>query len=211
MHSYYRPQTKFAKVMFYTCVSVNWVGIPACLAAGLRGGGGGIPACLAGFQAHTKGEVEGSGGGGLQAHTQGGSWGVWPGEWGVCSQGGVSPSWRLLLMHSCSQLVLLLSLQLNWGWNYWGNISSFLKNVWRTLIFCDKNTLENTLFPTIHLKFLKPTRFRWYSEWEIQSVIFKHEKLSCKIVLQNVTFSLNPHFHLLNTPYFTTVVLKTRP
>ena len=34
--------------------------------------GGGIPACLASFQAHTQGEVEeGSGQGGLQAHTQG--------------------------------------------------------------------------------------------------------------------------------------------
>ena len=33
--------------------------------------GGGIPACLAGFQAHTQG--------GLQAHTQGETWGVWPG------------------------------------------------------------------------------------------------------------------------------------
>ena len=40
-------------------------GIPACLAAGLRGG---IPACLAGLQ-----------GGGLQAHTQRESWGVWQG------------------------------------------------------------------------------------------------------------------------------------
>ena len=34
--------------------------------------GGGIPACLAGFQAHTQGEVEGSGLRGLQAHTLGG-------------------------------------------------------------------------------------------------------------------------------------------
>ena len=34
--------------------------------------GGGIPACLAGFQAHTQGEVEGSGQGGLQTHTLGG-------------------------------------------------------------------------------------------------------------------------------------------
>ena len=39
--------------------------------------GGGIPACLAGFQAHTQGgSLGGSGwGGGVQAHTQGGSWG----------------------------------------------------------------------------------------------------------------------------------------
>ena len=45
-----------------------------------RCGPGCIPACLAGFQAHTQGELEGSPGGypglhlrGLQAHTQGGS------------------------------------------------------------------------------------------------------------------------------------------
>ena len=77
------------RLCFNTCLSVILFmggiptctadGIPACLAAGL--GGGGIPACLAGFQAHTQGggswEVwpEGSPGphpGGLQAHT----WGV---------------------------------------------------------------------------------------------------------------------------------------
>ena len=40
---------------------------------------GGILACIAGLQAHTRGEVEGSGLGVLQAHTQGGSLGVWPG------------------------------------------------------------------------------------------------------------------------------------
>ena len=33
--------------------------------------GGGIPACIAGLQAHTLGEVEGSGLGGHQAHTRG--------------------------------------------------------------------------------------------------------------------------------------------
>ena len=44
--------------------------IPACLAPGLQGGG--IPACLAGYQAHTQvGSLGGSGWGGLQAHTQG--------------------------------------------------------------------------------------------------------------------------------------------
>ena len=48
-----------------------------CLSTGGRGGWGGIPACLAGFQAHTQGGSLGGsgGGGGLQAHTQGGSWG----------------------------------------------------------------------------------------------------------------------------------------
>ena len=66
--------------------------------------GDGIPAWVAGLQAHTQREVEGSGGGVsrptprgklrvwlgcLQAHTQGGSWGVWP-EGGVYSPGGVS-------------------------------------------------------------------------------------------------------------------------
>ena len=47
------------------------------------GGGGVIPACLVGLQAHTLGKVEGSGlGGGLLAHTQG--------EVGVRPGGGVS-------------------------------------------------------------------------------------------------------------------------
>ena len=82
---YYHPQTKFAKVMFLHLSVSHSVhsgggggGIPACIA-------GDIPACLAGLQggvasqhtlqvsrglqAHTQGEVEGSGLGGLQAHT----------------------------------------------------------------------------------------------------------------------------------------------
>ena len=58
--------------------------------------GSGIPACLAGFQAHTQGGSLGvSGWGGLQANTQGGSWGgSGPGPQprgklrGVCSRGG---------------------------------------------------------------------------------------------------------------------------
>ena len=36
-------------------------------------GGGSIPACLAGFQAHTQGGSSGVWPGGLQAHTQGGA------------------------------------------------------------------------------------------------------------------------------------------
>ena len=44
-----------AKVMvLHTCVCPQGRGIPACLAAGVQGGGG-TPACLAGFQAHTQG------------------------------------------------------------------------------------------------------------------------------------------------------------
>ena len=69
MHSWYRLQTKFAKVMFlrvsvilftggYPSMQCRWYPSMHC-----RSPGGGIPACLAG----------------LQAHTQWGSWGVWPG------------------------------------------------------------------------------------------------------------------------------------
>ena len=54
---YYRPHTKFAKVMILHLSVILFTrgcgGIPACLAAGLQGGG--IPACLAGFQAQTQG------------------------------------------------------------------------------------------------------------------------------------------------------------
>ena len=87
----YRPQTKFAKVMFLhvsvcprgggcgipACLAG---GIPACLAAGLRVGGC-IPAWLAGFQAHTQGGggLEWSGLVGSPGPHPGGSWGVWPG------------------------------------------------------------------------------------------------------------------------------------
>ena len=60
LHSYYRPQMKFAKVMFLhvsVSHSVQRVdgghGFPACI-AGLRGSEC-IPACLAGLQAHTWG------------------------------------------------------------------------------------------------------------------------------------------------------------
>ena len=73
------------RLYLYTCPSVHGAGgggggIPTYL-AGLQGGrvgipaclAGGIPACLAGLwgglQAHTRGEVEGSGRGGLETHT----------------------------------------------------------------------------------------------------------------------------------------------
>ena len=89
----YRPQTKFAKVMFlHVSVILSTGGaIPACIA-------GGIPACLAAglqgdLQAHSQGGSWGGSGpgpqprgklkGSGQAHSQGGSW-----EWGgVCSGG----------------------------------------------------------------------------------------------------------------------------
>ena len=57
----YRPQTKFAKVMFLhvsVCPWWGWVG---------------------GIQAHTQGEAEGSGWGGSPGPHPGGCWGVWPG------------------------------------------------------------------------------------------------------------------------------------
>ena len=64
---YYRPQRSWGKVIFSQASVILFTGgvcaipaciaggVPACLAAGLRGGGKGIPACLAGFQAHTQG------------------------------------------------------------------------------------------------------------------------------------------------------------
>ena len=75
MNCCYRPQTKFAKVMFLHVFVILFTR------------GVGIPACIAGLQAHTRGENEGSGLGGvlrptprgkversglggLQAHTQ---------------------------------------------------------------------------------------------------------------------------------------------
>ena len=62
--------------------------IPACLAADLGGGRVGIPACLAGFQAHAQGGSWGrSGQGGLQAHT----WG------GLLPRGACSRGWGCLL------------------------------------------------------------------------------------------------------------------
>ena len=80
-------------------------GIPACLAAGLQGGGN--PACLTGFQAHTKGgSLGGSGRRGLQTHTKGEiERGLLPGRGGACSKGvayswggvcGDPPGWLLL-------------------------------------------------------------------------------------------------------------------
>ena len=67
---YYRPQTKFAKIMFLH-VSVSH---------SVHMGGGWYPACFAGLQAHIQEEVEGSGLGGLQAHNQGEMRGL---AWGV--------------------------------------------------------------------------------------------------------------------------------
>ena len=57
--AHYRPQICEGYVFTRVCHSVH------------RGGGGGIPACIAGLQAHTQGGSWGSGLGGLQAHTQG--------------------------------------------------------------------------------------------------------------------------------------------
>ena len=61
MLKYLPPATKLGQGYVFTHVSdsvhrdsVHRGGIPACLAAGLQGGGG-ILACLAGFQAHTQG------------------------------------------------------------------------------------------------------------------------------------------------------------
>ena len=60
--NFYRPQTKFAKVMF----------LHVFVSHSVHRRGDGIPVCLAGLQAYMQGKVEGSGQGGLQAHT----WGV---------------------------------------------------------------------------------------------------------------------------------------
>ena len=84
---YYHSQIKFATFMFLhvsvilstgrgsailACIAG---GIPACLAAGLRGVGG-IPAWVAGFQAHTQwGSWGGSGRGGSPGPLLRGSWG----------------------------------------------------------------------------------------------------------------------------------------
>ena len=84
---------RWGKIMFYTCLQFY------------LGGGGGIPAYLAGYQAHSqgeleglrgltrstpRGEVEGSGWGGLKNHTQGSPWahtrGVWRSTLGGVSQ-----------------------------------------------------------------------------------------------------------------------------
>ena len=80
MKLFYRPQTKFAKVMFLqVSVCPQGGGIPACIAGGIPAClAGGIPACLAGLQgalqAHTRGgEVEGPGQGGFSRPTHGGS------------------------------------------------------------------------------------------------------------------------------------------
>ena len=66
---FYRPQTKFAKVTFFTCVchSVHrGRGSPGPHPGGVEGSGWGV------FRPTPKEEVEGSGSGGLQAHTRGG-------------------------------------------------------------------------------------------------------------------------------------------
>ena len=95
-------------------------GIPACivggitsyLAAGLQQRGGGISACLAGLQAHTQVEVEGSGQGRGLHPTPGGSPGPHLGVGGIpaCTEadpptataaGGTHPTG----MHSCYSLI----------------------------------------------------------------------------------------------------------
>ena len=76
---HYRPQRSWGKVMFLHVSVILFTGRVVSQHALQvvsqhvlqQVSGGGIPACLAGFQAHTQGEVEGSGQGGLQAHTQG--------------------------------------------------------------------------------------------------------------------------------------------
>ena len=83
--SCYHLQMKFVKVIFLhvsvilstgtSAISACVAGsIPACLAAGLWGGGG-VPACLAGFQAHTQGESLGGSDWGSPGPYPRGSWG----------------------------------------------------------------------------------------------------------------------------------------
>ena len=89
---FYRPQTKFAKVMFlHVSVILSTGGgspgpYPGGRLGGHAGGGGSRPISrggrLRGLQAHTQREVEGSGWVVLQAHTQVGGWGS-----GYCSTG----------------------------------------------------------------------------------------------------------------------------
>ena len=103
------PQTKFAKVMILhlsVSHSVHIGGIPACLAAGLQrgipaclaAGLWGIPACLAGFQAHTQGgSLRESGRGVSRPIPKGEIEGIWPGGspgphlGGTCSRGVPAP------------------------------------------------------------------------------------------------------------------------
>ena len=76
---FYRPQTKFAKVMFLhlsVSHSVHEEGVVVVSQHALQVS-----------RPTPKGEFEGSGWGGLQAHTQGGSWGLWLG-------GLLAHSWR---------------------------------------------------------------------------------------------------------------------
>ena len=122
--SYYRPQTRFVKVMFFH-VSVH-------------GGKGAIPACIAGVSQHALQQVSGGwypnmpcrfpglhpggnwgefGQGDLQAHTQGGSWGGLAWEClqahtklglqahtqGVCSQGGAYSKGAACFGGACSK------------------------------------------------------------------------------------------------------------
>ena len=76
------------RLCFYTCLSVNGGGelvsqhaLQVVSQHALQVSRGMcIPACLAGFQAHTQVELEGSGQGGLQAHTWRGGSGPHPGE-----------------------------------------------------------------------------------------------------------------------------------
>ena len=128
--------------MFYRCVSVHGRvipacisgGIPACLAAGLRGGGG-IPACLAGFQAHSQG---GSlGGSGPGPHPRGKMRGIWPGGGSVSSLGRWSPPplcdsccceryasyWNTFLFHL--HLYYCKRDPVQWGFNSSGEIVFF--------------------------------------------------------------------------------------
>ena len=99
----YRPQMKFAKVIFFTLgeggggngwyPSMHCRWYPNLPCSRSRGGRGGIPTCLAGFQ----------------AHTQGGSWGVWPGACiPACTEADTPNGYCCLNptgMHSCNLYV----------------------------------------------------------------------------------------------------------
>ena len=111
----YRPQQRWGKVMFlhvsmilftggwYPSIHCRWYPSMPCS----RSLGGGIPACLARFQAHTQGGVKGSGRGGFQVHT----WGVSrPTPRGVCIPActEADPLQRLLLRAVCILLECIL-------------------------------------------------------------------------------------------------------
>ena len=174
----------------FTCAG----GIPACLAAGLKGGG--IPACLAGFQAHSQGGscVVWPGGGGSpgQAHFKGQLRGLAGGSPHPHLGGSPGPNLRGLQAHTWAGSPGP-HLGESPGPHPGGGVyPSMHRPPWWLLLRAVRILLECILVLTSkHLTFLQFYLNKCVQSCQIWQNEVQDEKLNCGIFTRRLFFSMN--------------------